>query len=102
VTPNSFRGKLAPLGFVEEYIQELGEGVSKEEWIERINGLAPLLSLTPLEILEHLYVPYFKWMVDDTKKRDPKLRKIIGEIKPDAVVVDTFMQNPALVDQGTK
>ena len=100
VTPNSFKGKLKPLGIAEEYIQEPHEGVSKEEWIERINLVRPLLALTPLGILEHFFVPYYKWMVEDTKNNDFKLRKIMDNVKPDVVVVDIFMQNPALVDQG--
>jgi len=102
VVPSSWNGKLEAMGFVEKHLEEVCEPVSKETWANRLKFLGPIFAMSPFQKLEYFEVPSHEKMVQDVKRRDPLFRKIMAEVKPDVVVVDLIIQNPALVDQGKK
>jgi len=98
--PSSWNGKLEALGFTEHTLHETKEFVSHEQWVERLKYLAPVFNMSPLQKLEYFEVSSRKKFVEDAKNRDAHFRRIMAEVKPDVVIVDTIIQCPALVDNG--
>jgi len=101
VIRNSWKGKLEPLGFVEKCIQDPADTESMDKWSEEtLTAMSPLLPLTPLKKQESLTVAIYAELIKRVKESYPKMLEIMNEVKPDVVVVDDVIHNPALVDQG--
>jgi len=98
-TPNTWKGKLEPFGFIEACLDE-PTWRADETLYEYFKQIAPLFTLPPIEKMEHLHLNLFRHMVETTKGNDSKFRKIIADVKPDVIVVDILTQNPAVVASG--
>jgi len=99
-TPNSWKGKLEPLGFIEECYQDLEEGVSTEKWGEIVSTMAPALGLPTLQKMEFFHFALYQEVVKKIKDSDARMREIMAAVKPDLVLLDSVGHNPALVNQG--
>jgi len=100
-TPNSWKGKLEPLGFIEEYYQPvLDEDTSTEKWGEIIAAMAPALALPPLQKMEFVHFALVQEVINKIKDSDEKLGELMDAVQPDLVVVDHVAQNPALTCRG--
>jgi len=99
-TPNSWKGKLEPLGFIEKYYQDLEEDESTEKWGEIVSQLAPALALPTMQKMELLHFALIQEVVKKLKDSDERLKQIMDDVKPDLVLVDNITQSPALTCQG--
>jgi len=100
-TPNSWKGKLEPFGFGEEYFQEnLEVDPASEKWGEMVAAMAPALALPPIQKMEFLHFALFQEAIKMGMESDLSLKKLMERVKPDLVIIDNIMQIPALTCQG--
>jgi UDP:flavonoid glycosyltransferase YjiC (YdhE family) len=104
-TPMSWKGKLEQQGFIEELYhvsdEELNPSQSGAAWWESIMAkMRPAVSGPSIEIHEKIQIPIWNETLNQIKYSDRRLREIVSNVKPDAIVVDYMLHIPALMDQG--
>jgi MGT family glycosyltransferase len=104
VVEESFAGTLEAKGF-EERLMRLGPPPEAEEepgqfWKEFIRETAPVFRRPTLEQLEGFIRPTWQALVDGARHVEPRLREILAEVRPDAVVQDNVVGFPALPASG--
>ena len=99
-TPNSWRGKLEPLGFIEEPTQDPQDDVDTEKWGAIVSAMKPALKLSAFEQMQTMQFFMVKELIHKAKTGDQRFREIMAVVKPDVVVIDFMAQNPALMNQG--
>ncbi len=104
VIEESFAGRLEALGF-EERLMRLGPKPEAEEapgqfWIDFIRDTAPIFRKPTIEQLGEFMQPTWQALVDGAKYVDDRLREIIDEVQPDAIVEDNVVCFPALPASG--
>jgi MGT family glycosyltransferase len=104
IVEESFAGTLEARGF-EERLMRLGPPAEQEEapgqfWKDYIRETAPVFRQGTLEQLEGFIAPTFDALVEGAQYVDERLREIIGELEPDAVVEDNVVGFPALAASG--
>ena len=65
-------------------------------WKEFIRETAPVFRRPTLEQLEGFIRPTWQALVDGARHVEPRLREILAEVRPDAVVQDNVVGFPAL------
>jgi MGT family glycosyltransferase len=100
IVEESFAGSLEEKGF-EERLMRLAPAPEQEEepgqfWKDYIRETAPLFRRPTIEQLEGFIQPTFKALVDGAIYVDERLREIVDEVKPDAIVEDNVVTFPAL------
>jgi MGT family glycosyltransferase len=100
IVEESFAGTLEAAGF-EERLMRLAPAPEQEEepgqfWKDYIRETAPLFRRPTIEQLEGFIQPTFKALVDGAIYVDERLREIVDEVKPDAIVEDNVVTFPAL------
>jgi len=106
----SWKGRLAPLGFVEELVelsppaedegQAGGEQDAGRFWKDFIHETAPEFRKPTIEQLETFIRPTFQALIDGAVYCQPRLRQIVAEVRPDVVVEDNVVSFPALLTGG--
>jgi MGT family glycosyltransferase len=104
IVEESFAGTLAERGF-EERLVRLGPPPAQEEapgqfWKDFVRDTAPVFRKSTLEQLELFIAPTFKALADGARYVDERLREILDELRPDAVVEDNVVFFPALAASG--
>ncbi len=104
IIEESFAGALEARGF-EERLMRLGPPPEREEapgqfWKDYIRQTAPVFRRSTLEQLEGFIGPTFEALADGARYVDQRLREIIDELRPDAVVEDNVVGFPALAASG--
>ena len=100
IAEESFAGRLEAQGF-EERLMRLGPPPETEEvpgqfWIDFIRDTAPVFRKSTLEQLSEFIAPTWQALIDGSKYVDDRLREIIDELEPDAIVEDNVVAFPAL------
>ena len=98
---SSWRGKLEPLGFVEDLVDLAppAEDVAQDAgqfWKEFIKETAPEFRKPTIEQLSTFIQPTFQALIDGAKYCEPQLREIIARQRPDVIVEDNVVSFPAL------
>ncbi|HZM73816.1 MAG TPA: nucleotide disphospho-sugar-binding domain-containing protein [Candidatus Polarisedimenticolia bacterium] len=100
IAEESFAGRLEAQGF-EERLMRLGpppetEEVAGQFWIDFIRDTAPVFRKSTLEQLGEFIAPTWQALIDGSKYVDDRLREIIDELEPDAIVEDNVVAFSAL------
>jgi UDP:flavonoid glycosyltransferase YjiC (YdhE family) len=100
IVEESFAGRLEAAGF-EERLMRLGPPPEHEEapgqfWIDFIRDTAPIFRKPTIEQLGEFIAPTWQALIDGARYVDDRLRKILDELAPDAVVEDNVVAFPAL------
>ncbi len=104
IAEESFAGRLEAQGF-EERLMRLGPPPETEEvpgqfWIDFIRDTAPIFRKPTIEQLGEFIAPTWQALIDGAKYVDERLREIIDEVQPDALVEDNVVAFPALPASG--
>ena len=104
IVEESFAGNLEAQGF-EERLMRLTPPPETEEvpgqfWKDYIRDTAPLFRRPTIEQLGGFIAPTFEALVDGARYVDQRLREIIDELRPDAIVEDNVVSFPALPASG--
>jgi MGT family glycosyltransferase len=100
IVEESFAGTLAARGFEERHLR-LGPRPEVEEapgqfWKDFIRDTAPLFRTPTIEQLGTFIAPTMQALIDGARYADARLRDIIDELAPDAIVQDNVVAFPAL------
>jgi MGT family glycosyltransferase len=104
IVEQSFAGALEAQGF-EERLMRLGPPPETEEepgqfWKDFIRETAPVFRKPTIEQLGDFIAPTFGALVHGARYVDDRLREIIDEVEPDAIVLDNVVSFPALPASG--
>jgi UDP:flavonoid glycosyltransferase YjiC (YdhE family) len=104
IVEESFAGTLEARGF-EERRMRLGPPPAEPEvpgqfWIDFIRDTAPVFRKSTLDQLGEFIAPTWQALVDGSKYVDDRLREIIDELAPAAIVEDNVVFFPALAASG--
>ena len=104
---SSWKGKLEPLGFVEDLVDLApppedsdGEQDAGAFWKEFIKETAPEFRKPTVEQLGSFIAPTYQALIDGAKYCEPHLREIIERQRPDVLVEDNVVLFPALTTSG--
>ncbi|HEX5016160.1 MAG TPA: nucleotide disphospho-sugar-binding domain-containing protein [Actinomycetes bacterium] len=106
---SSWRGKLEPMGFVEDLIDlapppEVTDGAAEQDagafWKEFIKETSPEFRKPTIEQLETFIAPTYQALIDGAKYCEPHLKDIIARQQPDVLVEDNVVLFPALTTSG--
>ena len=98
----SWRGKLAPLGFVEDLVDLAPPAPAADDedagqfWKDFIKATAPEFRKPTIEQLATFIQPTFQALIDGAKYCEPQLKEIIERQRPDVIVEDNVVSFPAL------
>jgi UDP:flavonoid glycosyltransferase YjiC (YdhE family) len=104
IVEESFAGRLEAKGF-EERLMRLGPPPEHEEapgqfWIDFIRDTAPIFRKPTIEQLGEFIAPTWQALVAGARFVDDRLREIIDELDPAALVEDNVVAFPALPASG--
>jgi MGT family glycosyltransferase len=104
IVEESFAGTLEARGF-EERLMRLGAPPAEPEipgqfWIDFIRDTAPVFRKSTLDQLGEFIAPTWQALIDGAKYVDERLREILDELGPDAIVEDNVVAFPALAASG--
>jgi len=84
-TPNSFKGKLEPLCFTEEYFHARSEDeISAGKWGDLEAVMAPALDLPSIQKRDSLSFVVMVEMIQKVKNSARKLGELLDRVKPDS------------------
>lgn len=102
----SWKGKLEPLGFVEDLV-DLAPPPERDDnadagafWKEFIRETSPEFRKPTIDQLETFIAPTYQALIDGVKCCEPHLREIIARQRPDVIVEDNVVVFPALTTAG--
>jgi MGT family glycosyltransferase len=99
----SWRGKLAAMGFEEDLVQLAApQDASAEQdpgqfWKDFVRETAPEFRKPTVEQLSTVVRPIFEGLIDGVKYCEEQLREVVERTKPDVVVEDNVICFPALL-----
>jgi len=104
----SWRGRLEPLGFVEDLVDLAPPAPQDSEaaqdagkfWKDFIRDTAPEFRKPTIEQLGTFMQPTWQALIDGAKYCEPQLREISGRQQPDVIVEDNVVAFPALQTAG--
>jgi MGT family glycosyltransferase len=104
IVEESFAGTLEARGF-EERLMRLAPPPSEPEepgqfWKDFIRETAPVFRQSTFEQLESFMAPTWQVLLDGARYVDDRLREIIEELQPDAIVEDNVVSFPAIPASG--
>ena len=106
VIEESFAGGLEAQGFEERHMR-LGPPPEQEEapgqfWKDFIRETAPVFRKPTIEQLSEFIAPTFEALCDGARYVDDRLREILDELQPDAIVEDNVVAFPAIAASGRR
>ena len=103
----SWRGRLEPLGFVEDLVDlapppppEAPAQDAGQFWKDFIRDTAPEFRKPTIEQLATFMQPTWQALIDGAKYCEPQVREIIARQRPDVIVEDNVVSFPALQTAG--
>ena len=96
----SFKDHLTPFGFEEELLTT-NETDSGEKWFKIIEESSKIFeSKDPTDVAINFSAPANMKMIDDVIQLDSQYRDIIERVSPDLIVVDNYVNSPAITNSG--
>ena len=104
VIEESFAGNLEAQGF-EERLMRLGPAPEVDEepgqfWKDFIRDTAPVFRKPTIDQLSEFIEPTWRALCDGAQYVDDRLREILDEVRPDAIVEDNVLCFPAIHHSG--
>jgi len=99
ICQENFRGVFAEYGFAEYSLVSDASG-GEANWTDFINRHKDAFRQSPLEQISSYVVPTWDAIVDTAIKAEEPLRRLIAQIKPDAIVLDNVVMFPAIANAG--
>lgn len=99
ICQENFRGVFAEYGFAE-YSLVSGANGGEANWTDFIDRHKDAFRQSPLEQISSYVVPTWDAIVDTAIKAEEPLRRLIAQIKPDAIVLDNVVMFPAIANAG--
>lgn len=99
ICPENFRGVFSEYGFAE-YSLVSGAGDGEANWTDFINRHKDAFRQSPLDQITSYVVPTWEAIVDSAIRAEQPLRRLLGQIRPDAIVLDNVVMFPAIADSG--
>lgn len=99
ICQENFRGVFSEYGFAE-YSLASGAGDGQVDWTAFINRHKDAFRQSPLEQITSYVVPTWEAIVDTAIRAEEPLRRLIGQIRPDAIVLDNVVMFPAIANAG--
>jgi MGT family glycosyltransferase len=100
---SSWKGRLEPLGF-EEQLVDLAEPAPTDDeqdpgvfWTEFIRDTSPEFRKPTVEQLESFIRPTWEALIAGSQYCEPRLRRVLDDVRPDVVVEDNVVCFPALL-----
>jgi MGT family glycosyltransferase len=104
IVEESFAGTLEARGFEERLMRLAPPPEEPEEpgqfWKDFIRETAPVFRKSTFEQLEEFMAPTWQALLDGSRYVDDRLREIIDELQPDAIVEDNVVSFPAIPASG--
>jgi MGT family glycosyltransferase len=104
IIEESFAGTLEARGFEERLMRLAPPPEEPEEpgqfWKDFIRETAPVFRKSTFEQLEQFMAPTWQALIDGSRYVDDRLREIIDELQPDAIVEDNVVSFPAIPASG--
>jgi MGT family glycosyltransferase len=95
----NFRGVFSEYGFTE-YSLSSGNSDGQVDWNDFINRHKDAFQQSPLEQITSYVAPTWEAIVDTAIRAEEPLRRLIAQIKPDAIVLDNVVMFPAVANAG--
>ncbi|MDB5524450.1 MAG: glycosyltransferase, family protein [Rhizobium sp.] len=95
----SFRGVFSEYGF-GEYSLASGKGDGQVSWTEFIDRHKDAFRQSPLDQISSYVVPTWNAIVDTAIRAEDPLKRLIAQIRPDAIVLDNVVMFPAVANAG--
>ena len=95
----NFRGVFAEYGFAEYTLVSDANG-AEANWTDFINRHKDAFRQSPLDQITSYVVPTWDAIVDTAIRAEAPLRRLLGQIRPDAIVLDNVVMFPAVADAG--
>ena len=103
----SWRGRLEPLGFVEDLVDlappppaEAPAQDAGQFWKDFIRDTAPEFRKPTIDQLASFMQPTWQALIDGAKYCEPQVREIIARQRPDVIVEDNVVSFPGLQTAG--
>jgi MGT family glycosyltransferase len=104
IVEESFAGTLEARGFEERLMRLAPQPSEPEEpgqfWKDFIRETAPIFRQSTFDQLEGFMAPTWRALADGARYVDDRLREIIDEVHPDAIVEDNVVAFPAIPASG--
>ena len=97
----AFEGQLQRYGFEEElheWVRDVKPDVNHKS--DFIHKNAEFFKLSPLEVNKNICVKAFQLMYEGLRARDSQYKQIIDRVKPDIIVIDSYVGSPTLTNSG--
>jgi len=98
ICQENFRGVFAEYGFAEYTLATDGNG--EANWTDFINRHKDAFRQSPLDQISSYVAPTWDAIVDTAIRAEQPLRRLLAQIKPDAIVLDNVVMFPAISDAG--
>lgn len=95
----NFRGVFSEYGF-SEYRLASGNGGGQVAWTDFIDRHKDAFRQPPLEQISSYVVPTWNAIVDTAIRAEEPLKRLIAQIRPDAIVLDNVVMFPAIANAG--
>jgi UDP:flavonoid glycosyltransferase YjiC (YdhE family) len=99
ICQENLRGVFAEYGFAEYSLALEGSAV-ETNWTDFINRHKDAFRQSPLEQVTSYVVPTWDAIVDTAMAAEEPLRRLLSQIRPDAIVLDNVVMFPAIADSG--
>jgi MGT family glycosyltransferase len=103
----SWRGRLEPLGFVEDLVDlapppppDAPSQDPGQFWKDFIRDTAPEFRKPTIDQLSTFMQPTWQALIDGARYCEPQLREIVARQRPDVIVEDNVVAFPALLSSG--
>ena len=97
----AFKGQLERFGFeeeVHEWVRDVKPEVNHKA--DFINKNSEFFALSPIQVNEHFCVQAFHLMYDGLRARDGQYKEILARVRPDLIVIDSYVGSPTLTESG--
>lgn len=99
ICQENFRGVFAEYGFAEYTLGSEARG-GDTNWTDFISRHKDAFRQSPLEQVTSYVVPTWGAIVDTAISAQEPLKRLLGQIRPDAIVLDNVVMFPAIADAG--
>lgn len=99
ICQENFRGVFAEYGFAEYTLASDSKG-GEPNWTDFINRHKDAYRQSPLDQITSYVAPTWDAIVDTAIRAEQPLRRLLAQIRPDAIVLDNVVMFPAIADAG--